>query len=99
MIAWILVVLVLALNVADAMLTDAVLRRGGVESNPVMRWIMLHPITRPYRWAIKLVVAVGLCWLVFPNPWLLAIVAAPFVWVVWHNAAVLRGQMARRPSR
>ena len=90
-----LALLAFALNVADALLTDAIIRRGGRESNLVMAFLMARPLTRPLRWAIKLAVVVGYCWLAWPHAWALALFCAPFVWVVWHNAGVLARQMAR----
>jgi hypothetical protein len=90
-----LVALAFALNVADALLTDAIIARGGRESNPFMAFLMAWPLTRPLRWAIKLAVVVGYCWLAWPHIWALALFCAPFVWVVWHNARVLRRQLAR----
>ena len=85
-----------ALNVIDALLTDAILALGGREKNPVMAAIMAQPLTRPFRWAIKLSVVVGFCWLAWPRWWALALFCAPFAWVVWHNARVL-ARMAQRP--
>lgn len=35
-----LMILFIALNVADAVLTERILRKGGRELNPVMRWAM-----------------------------------------------------------
>lgn len=90
-----------ALNIADALLTDAVLARGGVERNPIMRAIMQRPATRPLRWAIKLVICVGMLWLIvegldgWPRLALLAAFCAPFAWVVWHNWRAL-GRLRRR---
>lgn len=88
-IALVLCLLAFALNVADALLTDAILARGGREKNPVIAAIMAQPLTRPFRWAIKLAVVVGFCWLAWPAWWALALFCAPFAWVVWHNASVL----------
>jgi len=88
-IALVLCLLAFALNVADALLTDAILASGGRERNPVMAAIMAQPLTRPFRWAIKLAVVVGFCWLAWPAWWALALFCAPFAWVVWHNATVL----------
>ena len=85
-----------ALNVIDALLTDAILALGGREKNPVMAAIMAQPLTRPFRWAIKLAVVVAFCWLVWPRWWALALFCAPFAWVVQHNARVL-ARMAQRP--
>lgn len=93
--ALILSILAFGLNVADAILTDAILARGGREKNPVMAFLMAQPLTRPYRWAIKLAVVVGFCWLAWPHWWALALFCAPFAWVVWHNGTTL-WRMARR---
>ena len=90
-----LALIAFGLNVADALLTDAILARGGRERNRVMRWIMLCDLTRPFRWSIKLAVVVGFCWLAWPAQWALALFCAPFAWVVWHNARVL-AQMTSR---
>lgn len=87
--ALVLCLLAFALNVADALLTDAILARGGREKNPIMAAIMAQPLARPFRWAIKLAVVVGFCWLAWPAWWALALFCAPFAWVVWHNASVI----------
>ena len=96
-IALVLALLAFALNVADALLTDAILARGGREKNPVMAAIMAQPLTRPFRWAIKLAVVVGFCWMAWPQWWALALFCAPFAWVVWHNATVLARMATIRP--
>jgi hypothetical protein len=93
--ALLLCLLAFALNVADALLTDAIIRRGGRESNPVMAFLMAQPLTRPLRWAIKLAVVVGYCWLAWPHAWALALFCAPFLWVCHHNWQVLSRQIAR----
>ena len=67
--ALVLCLLAFGLNVADALLTDAILALGGREKNPVMAAIMAQPLTRPFRWAIKLSVVVGFCWLAWPRWW------------------------------
>ena len=69
---------------------------GGREKNPIVAAIMAQPLTRPFRWAIKLAVVVLFCWLAWPRWWALALFCAPFAWVVWHNARVL-ARMAQRP--
>jgi len=94
--ALVLCLLAFGLNVADALLTDAILARGGRERNPAMAAIMAQPLTRPFRWAIKLAVVVAFCWLVWPRWWALALFCAPFAWVVQHNARVLARMKARR---
>ena len=100
-----LCLLAVALNIADALLTDAVLRRGGVERNPVMRAIMAGPRVRPYRWAIKMAVVVGVLWLIVEGTSgtlrdvLLALWCAPFLWVVDHNYAALRRLKGRPLTR
>lgn len=91
-----LCLLAFGLNVADALLTDAILARGGREKNPVMAAIMAQPLARPFRWAIKLAVVVGFCCLAWPRWWALALFCAPFAWVVQHNARVLARMKARR---
>lgn len=93
--------LAVALNIADALLTDAVLARGGVEKNPVMRAIMRRPATRPLRWAIKLVICVGMLWLIvagldgWPRLALLGAFCGPFGWVAWHNWRALERLRSR----
>jgi len=77
------------LNVVDALLTDEIISRGGVEKNPVMKWIMLQPVLSPYRWSIKLGVVVLFGWLAFPQVWAILLFMAPFAWVVYHNLSVL----------
>jgi hypothetical protein len=82
-----------ALNVADMILTQRVLDRGGKESNPalakIMRWT-------GGRWRlIKMLIATGVVvalWMIGASMWayiaLMALNAA-WVYVVWHNARVL----------
>jgi hypothetical protein len=85
----------LALNVIDAILTDEILANGGREKNPVMAWLMAQPLTSPFRWAIKMVFAVGIVWLCWPHAWALALACVPFVWVVWHNWQARLRQMEK----
>lgn len=88
--ALILAVLLFALNVADALLTDAVIARGGRETIPWVRWFMLQPLTRPFRWAVKLAIVVGIAWLAIagvtiPTPWGALELRA----VGWQQSAIL----------
>ncbi len=92
-----LALLAFGLNVADSMLTDAILARGGREKNPVMAFLMAQPLSRPFRWSIKLGICVGYFWLAWPALWALALFAAPFAWVVWHNSRVLARMASRTP--
>lgn len=64
--ALVLCLVAFALNVADALLTDAILARGGREKNPVMAAIMAQPLTRPFRWALALFCA-PFAWVVWHN--------------------------------
>lgn len=85
------------LNVADFLLTDAVLERGGHESNPFLAYIMG---TAGPRWRlVKMggaILAIVILYAIGPGFWsrlALAWLNAAWLYVVWHNATVLRRQI------
>ena len=96
----ILTLLTFLLNVRDCMLTDAVIKNGGYEANPLARLFLMNGIANPFRWAIKLAIAVGIFWAMwtFFPPAALAIGLIVFfsimLWVVSHNTDVLARQEA-----
>lgn len=68
------ILVVAALALADALLTDRALRRGLIEANPILRRLLgAHP---PLAWSIawRAVVIAGLVWLAMPaiGWWVLA---------------------------
>lgn len=87
-------VLFFALNVADFILTDKVLAAGGRESNPVLAAIMGNagPRWRVVKMGVATLALVAL-YAIGPGIWAamaLAALNAAWVYVVWHNAMVLR---------
>ena len=98
MIFAVLAVVFFALNVADMILTDRILDRGGRESNPVLAAIMGQGESwRLVKMGVA-TLAVVILYAFAPEPWdvwMLGVLIAAWVYVVWHNARVLR-RMARR---
>jgi len=86
------------LAIRDCMLTDQVIKRGGRERNPFVRWWYgwSVPLVGPVRWAIKLAITVVALWALwtFASPLQLTIslviLFGLMLWVVNHNAAQLR---------
>ena len=96
-----LVALFVALQVADVVLTVAILRRGGRELNPVARRFMAALGIVGGALALKAVVAavVALCLLELSRTWqlgLLGLFNVVYVGIVFHNARVLRRRNKRR---
>lgn len=88
-----------ALNVADLITTQAVLDRGGKESNPVLAFLM--KAVGPSWGLVKMgiaVVAIVILWMVGPgllSGATLVLLIAAWAWVVWHNWGVMQRQKAR----
>jgi len=82
----------IGLNIGDLITTRAVLGRGGVESNPVMRGIVDSALHASCVKSMFLVVVVALAMRTrLPGrvAWLLAVVNAWYVFVVGWNLTVL----------
>ena len=62
---WLMAVSILVLNLADVVVTKAILRLGGTEANPIMAPIMEHP---SYPVILKTVVALGVGALLLASP-------------------------------
>lgn len=81
-----LFIILIALNVADVYLTLRVLKQGGTEANPVLRYFMDRYGAKEALIGSK-VLALGLVYLLLP--WMpLALMLGlivVYVWVVWHN--------------
>lgn len=81
----VLFVLVVALQAADGFLTWRVLRAGGRELNPVVRFLMDRLGIVPGLAAAKLVLLV-MTWLYLREQLLILLaIAALYAWVVRHN--------------
>ena len=77
--------LFLILVAIDGVLTARILRKGGIERNPVMAWIMrifgnAWPAVRMFVAA-----AAGIAIMRLGSPWPLAGLCAIWAWIVWHN--------------
>lgn len=83
------------LNAIDMILTDRILDRGGKEGNPALAKIMAWAggRWRLIKMGLATAATVVLWWVgfVFWAKVSLAILLAAWVYVVWHNARVLRG--------
>jgi uncharacterized BrkB/YihY/UPF0761 family membrane protein len=89
-----LVVAFIVLNVLDMVLTDRIIDRGGHESNPLLAWVMGRPGTNwgLFKMGIAFL-AVVLLYAFAPPVWrevALGALIAAWVYVVYHNATVLR---------
>lgn len=75
-----------ALQIADVVLTLRILARGGIELNPVMRWVFrrVGPVVglATIKLALLVIVFVALPWL---PVWLLVLLCAGYAFVVGHN--------------
>lgn len=85
-----LLVFYMAISIADILTTERVIRKGGREANPVMRWLM-EQLGRGGAYAVKMVVAlgVGIVGAVLAPP-ALVLLNAMGCWVVWHNWRVVK---------
>ena len=83
----------LALNVADAIMTDKIIDRGGYESNPWIRKLMQIGIPWQLVKLLQVGAALALLWFFKASiyGWLgLGGLLIFYMWVVWHNWRVLR---------
>jgi hypothetical protein len=62
---WLMAGFLLVMNVADVYLTKAILARGGVEANPIMRPVIGHAVSPV---AIKVIVSLGVGALLLAAP-------------------------------
>ena len=91
--------LLVALNVADVLLTLAILQRGGREVNPVMRWCIEQVGPRAGLTFPKAVLLAVLWVVLHAHPGMdtlvvLVLLCALYVWVVVRNARVLKRMRA-----
>lgn len=80
-----------ALQIADAVTTWAILEAGGKELNPIVRWMMAKMGVH-LGLVVKTIVAVGVIGLLLPKlPWeVLAILDIFYVGILINNVNVLR---------
>ncbi len=91
----VLFVLVVALQAADGFLTWRVLRAGGRELNPVVRFLIAHLGTVPGLALAKLFLVV-MVWLYLREQLLVLLaIAALYAWVVRHNWNQLQHAIGR----
>jgi hypothetical protein len=88
---FILILLIILLNAADVLTTLAILKRGGKEENPIMRWLIDRNLFLPAKALLTLVVCLALVCL--PHVWAVAagaFIALAYVAIVVHNCLQLR---------
>lgn len=83
--SFLLFVLVVALQAADAYLTWRVLRGGGRELNPVVRFLMQELGTVAGLAVAKVALVVVIWIFLLDHPVWMALVTGLYVWVVVHN--------------
>lgn len=92
---WVILAVFAALQAADYWTTDRILRQGGNELNPVLRWFFERFGRRPALLAGKLVAVAAAGWLAMSGSmWPLVAVTAVYGAVVAHNARSLARQKA-----
>ncbi len=74
------------LQALDWWTTRRVLLLGGVEKNPVMRWVINHGGIWSLL-AVKMAVGIGISWacVSYGIAWVLAPLCLAYSWVVWCN--------------
>jgi len=79
---------ILVLGILDYLTTRKILKNGGVELNPVMKWCIEKNLFIPVKAMFTLFVA-GLIYSFGKNNHVVAIaglvIVAGYVWIVWHN--------------
>lgn len=75
-------------QIADAALTALILKRGGWELNPIMRWAMGRIGVVPTLFATKVVICAAI-FLVLPLmwTWVMFLLCLWYVWVCGWNAS------------
>lgn len=95
MLSILLFVLVILLQAADAYLTWRILRGGGRELNPVMRYLIARLGVVPGLALAKTLLAFLTGLFLFDSPALLFVVALLYLWVVLQNWEQLGKQLAK----
>lgn len=85
----ILILLLVALNVADILLTLRIIKQGGRELNPLLAWLMTRIGIKPALIVSKAVLLVAAA-LVLRSPAILTLLCLAYAAVVWHNWRQLR---------
>ena len=75
-----------ALNVVDAYLTLKVLKRGGRELNPLLRWAMQEVGAKPALIGFKVLMLGVIYWLLPVPDFVLMILIGIYALACWHNA-------------
>lgn len=85
-IIYILIAIIAALQLADAILTVRILNQGGREHNPVLRWVFERVGTIPTLAVVKLVfIAILVAVVPYLPVWAYAAVAAVYIAIVAYN--------------
>ena len=100
---WLMAVALLVLNVIDVYLTKAILGRGGVESNPIMRPI-IHDALSPI--VLKTAISLGVAVLLLASPreakWAdraVGVVLVAYTLVMGWNLGILLQSIGLHPGR
>jgi len=77
---------ILVLNILDYLTTRKILKNGGVELNPIMKWCIEKNLFMPVKSILTLFV-VGLIYFFRNNYVVIAglVIVVGYVWIVWHN--------------
>lgn len=92
---WVLLGLIIAAQLADVWTTMRVLKAGGIEANPLMRFLMRKVGVRSALWGSKLLVCSALVWVSWRHSGMVvtAILGALlgfYCWVIYNNLRVLK---------
>lgn len=85
----ILILLLIALNVADVLLTLRNIKQGGRELNPLLAWLMTRIGIKPALIVSKTILLAAAV-LVLRSPAIITILCLAYAAVVWHNWRQLR---------
>lgn len=78
---------ILVLNILDYLTTRKILKNGGVELNPIMKWCIEKNLFMPVKSILTLFVA-GLIYFFRNNNYVVIaglVIVVGYVWIVWHN--------------
>ena len=77
---------ILVLGILDYLTTRKILKNGGVELNPIMKWCIEKNLFMPVKSILTLFV-VGLIYFFRNNYVVIAglVIVVGYVWIVWHN--------------
>lgn len=87
-----LLAILILLQIADGLTTYAIIKRGGTERNPAVRWVMAKLGMIPALIAVK-AWAVGLLFVLYLIPngiYGMIPLALLYGWVIWNNVRVYR---------